>query len=217
VVNAYVHVEGGARDGSPFAILPVSADFDRAPIAGQQVVAIEKWSGRLAFQGLHGPVRFVLSGAPAGWYLKSVSVNGTDTTDVPYDFASRNKWPAEARIVISASGATIRGRVVDDRSAPVSEYTVVVFAADRARRFFHSRFTKFARPSQDDSFEVSGLPPGEYRVAAVGSLDTAVGAGEWQDPAMLGTVSTGAQRVTVAEGDVLDLTLRTLTPSATRH
>jgi hypothetical protein len=216
-MNGDVRVDGGARDVSTFSILPVSADFDRAPIAGQQFVTINEGGGRLAFLGLHGPVRFVLSGAPAGWYLKSVSINGTDATDAPYDFTFKNKWPADARILVSASGATIRGRVVDDRSAQVSEYTVVVFAADPARRFAHSRFTKFARPSQDDSFEVSGLPPGEYRVAAVRSLDTAVGAGDWHDPGMLDTVSAEAQRVTVTEREVLDLTLRILTPSATRH
>jgi hypothetical protein len=136
---------------------------------------------------------------------------------VPYDFTYKGAWTADGRIVISPNGATIRGRVVDDQSAPVHEYTVIVYAADREKRFAHSRFTRFGRPSQDDEFEVSGLPPGDYRVAAVPSLDVTDRAGDWQNPVLLETLSARAHRVTVEEGAVVDLTLRSVVTAATRR
>jgi protocatechuate 3,4-dioxygenase beta subunit len=217
-LSAQVSVEGGVRvEDRDYSIVPVPADFDRSPIAGSGPIRIVEPGGRRSFVGLHGPMRFVLSGAPAGWYLKRVSINGFDATDVPYDFTFRGGWSADARIVISPNGGTIRGRVVDDQSEPVSEYTVIVYAADRAKRFAHSRFTRFARPSQDDSFEVTGLPPGDYRVAAVPSLDVTDRAGDWHNPAILDKLSAGAHRVNVEEGAVLDLTLRPVGPLSTRR
>jgi hypothetical protein len=216
-MSGRVTMEGGppAEDPSEF-LVPVPADLDRSPLAGTRYIRGVESGGRLTLRGLHGPIRLLLSGAPPGWYLKSVTINGRDATDVPYDFTFGNGSRAHANIVISPNGGAIRGRVVDERSANVSEYTVVVFAADRAKRFPLSPYTKFARPSQDDLFEVSGLPPGEYRVAAVSSLDATEGAGDWQNPAVLDKLSPGAQRVAVGEGDVRDVTIPIATPSITR-
>jgi protocatechuate 3,4-dioxygenase beta subunit len=213
-----VFVEGGSgyADRS-YSIVPVSADYDRAPQAGRGFIHRTEPSGHVHFAGLHGPIRLLLSGAAPGWYLKSVIINGTDATDVPYNFGFDSRGSANARIHISPHAGTIRGRVVDDRSATISEYTVVVFAADPLKWFPHSRYTKFARPAQDDSFEVTGLPPGNYHMAAVASLDATGEAGDWQNPAVLRRLSAGAQRVMVAEGAVLDVTLPIVTSSPTRH
>jgi hypothetical protein len=217
-ISGRVFVDGTIAPGQhTYSIVPVPADLDRAPIAGQGVLRTTEPDGRFAMSGVHGPFRLALSGGPPEWYVKRVTINGMDVTDAPYEFHARSPWAASASVLISANGGTIRGRVIDDRSAPVSEYTVIVFANDPAKRFAHSRYTKFARPSQDDSFELTGLPPGDFRVAAVASLDTAADAGAWQDPAMLGRLSPSAERVTVSEGSLLDLTLRRIAPSSTRR
>jgi Carboxypeptidase regulatory-like domain len=217
-MSGQVSIEGRAGyDDSSYSIVPVPADYDRSPAAGRGVVHQIEPGGRIFFAGLHGPVRWLLSGAPPGWYLKSVRVNGADASDVPYDFGRISRWPAFAQFVISPYGATIRGRVVDERATTIDEYTVLVFAADRAKWFSHSPYTRFARPAQDDSFEVTGLAPGHYRVAAVASLDATPDSGDWQNPAVLERLSAGAQRVTVAEGDVLDLTLRMASGPGTRN
>jgi hypothetical protein len=55
---------------------------------------------------------------------------------------------------------------------------------------------------------VWGLPPAEYYVAAVESIDATAGAGEWHDPAVLEKLAEDAKRFKVVEGDALDLTLR---------
>lgn len=69
-------------------------------------------------------------------------------------------------VVTSNAGAAIGGHVTDAASSPVSSYSVVVFPADRTKWFVTSRLLRVVRPSQDGSFEVTGLPPGEYLVAA---------------------------------------------------
>ena len=208
-LNGRIVIEGAAgQDNSTFSLEPVPADFDGAPLDGRGATVATKRAGYFTMTGLAGPMRFLLSGAPAGWYLKSVIVNHTDITDTGFDFGFWERWLPDARIVISGAGATLRGRVVDGTSRPVSEYTVLVFPRNRAKRFPHSRYFRFARPSQDDSFEVAGLPPGDYWVAAAESIDATAGGGEWQDPEVLETLAVGAQRVIVGERDVVDLTLR---------
>jgi protocatechuate 3,4-dioxygenase beta subunit len=204
-----ITVDGSAvREGFTFALEPVPADFDRAPFNGRGVAVATEPGGRFTMTGLAGPTRFMMYGAPAGWYLKSVIFNGSDVTDVPFDFGFPNRWAPYGHIAISTAGPTVRGRVIDENSSPLAEYTVLVFPTDRARWFAHSRYLKFARPSQDDSFEVTGLPPGDYWVAAADAVEATAGGGEWQDPEVLEALAAGAQRVALAERDVVELTLR---------
>jgi hypothetical protein len=82
---------------------------------------------------------------------------------------------------------------------PISSYSVIVFSTDRTKWFANSRFLKFAKPSQDGGFEVVGLPPGEYWIAAVDSIQGNQSFGEWEKPEVLEALSTRAQRVTLAE------------------
>jgi hypothetical protein len=196
------------RDPATFLISAVPTSVDHAPLLGSgQTLDVSPYGGFSA-SGLFGPTRFVLEGAPRGWYLKSVRLGGANVTDEPFFFGLSGIWQLSAQLLISTNGANMSGKVVDDAQARVSEYTVVVFPTDRTKWFTHSRYLKFARPAQDDTFEVWGLPPAEYYVAAVESIDATAGAGEWQDPAVLEKLAEDAKRFKVAEGDALDLTLR---------
>jgi hypothetical protein len=197
---------GGHSDG--MALMPFPVDFEWAPLIGRgETIAINPDDGRFKKSGLWGRRRFALNAVPSGWYLKSITINGQDTTDVPFNFWMGQHW-YDARVVIGTNGAVVRGKVTDDQRTPVSDYTVVVFPTDRSKWFPHSRFLKFARPSQDDSFVVDGLPKAEYYVATVEVLDATPGAGEWQDPDVLEKLTSGAERVALGEGDSVDLTLK---------
>jgi hypothetical protein len=202
-----VTMEGEAGPaGAQFQIKVVPADLDRAPVRESRHTRYSE-SGYFEVSGLHGLTRFVLIGAPPNWYLKSAVVNGRDATDQPHEFGWFYNHDADGRFVVSPRAAVIRGRVVDGNAAPVAEYTVLVFPRDRKKWFAHSRYLKFTRPSQDDSFEVNGLPPGEYCVVAVPSLDATDSGGEWQNPDVLETLVDAAERVTLGESDVVSLSL----------
>jgi hypothetical protein len=116
--------------------------------------------------------------------------------------------PLAPRAPASNAGATIAGHVTDSRSAPVSNYSVIVFPTDRSKWLANSRFLKFGRPSQDGGFEVAGLPPGEYWVAAVDAIQGDQGFGEWEKPEVLEPLATRATRVTVAERERFMTVLR---------
>ena len=96
-------------------------------------------------------------------------------------------------------GGAIAGHVTDARSRPIDTYSVIVFSTDRARWRPDSRSIAFAGPAQDGGFEVAGLPPGEYWVAAVDAIPGSQSAGEWEKPEVLEALSTRATRVMLAD------------------
>ena len=101
------------------------------------------------------------------------------------------------------------GRVTDDRAAPVADYGVHVFSTFRDRWFTGSRWVKTARPTQDGSFRVDGLPPGDYWVAAIERVEGTPGGGVLPpDPQLLESLSSRATRITLGEGQSRDLLLR---------
>jgi hypothetical protein len=178
-------------------------DLDRGPPGGRgpQGLAVHD-DGRFYLTGLYGPMRLTYPAQP-GLYLKSLTIAGLDVTDRPFDFGYSDDVFADAEIVLSA-GATIAGSIADGPGRRDSAFTVVAFSADRTNWFAGSRHLKRASSSSNGSFEVSGLPPGEYFVAAVDSL----GPGDWQASNNLEALLQGATRVTVREGQVQTVTPR---------
>ena len=126
-------------------------------------------------------------------------------------------------MVISASGATVTGRVTDDRSAAVRDYAVFVFPIFRDQWFAGSRRVKSLRAaSASEPFVVTGLPPGEYWVAATDPPDSnglIEGMGGIQrrpaaDPELLQSLSSSrATRVTLGEGQTQEVALRLIPPA----
>jgi hypothetical protein len=128
-----------------------------------------------------------------------VIVGDLDVTDASLDSGAGTQAGTGAEAVISNAGAGISGHVTDAASSPVSNYSVVVFSTDRTKWFVTSRFLRLVRPTQDGSFEVTGLPPGEYYVAATDPVEGNDVSGDWLDSETLDQLSFRASRVTLAE------------------
>jgi hypothetical protein len=115
-------------------------------------------------------------------------------------------WSATWLLTASASpvlaqqpSASISGHVTNAASAPVGHYSVVIFPTDRSKWVVTSHLLRLAQPTADGSFEVTGLPPGEYWVAATDPTAGNELSGEWLKPEMLERLSFRATRVTVVE------------------
>lgn len=100
---------------------------------------------------------------------------------------------------IASGSAAISGHVTDSKSSPIVNYSVIVFGTDRRTWVTTSRSLRLAQPAEDGSFEVAGLPPGDYWVAAVDPIAGTEVSGEWLKPESLEKLSFRAQRVTIAE------------------
>jgi len=178
-------------------------DADRSPPDGRgpEGLAVHD-DGRFYLTGLFGSMRLTYP-SPSGWYLKSVTIGGVDVTDQAFDFGFGDETVSGAEIVLSNTGARIVGSAADSSDRPATEFAVVAFSANRANWFTGSRHIRWATAGSNGSFEVDGLPPGEYFVAAMNALPP----GDWQ-PETLEALVQRATRVTAREGQSHTITLR---------
>jgi hypothetical protein len=107
-------------------------------------------------------------------------------------------------IVLTDKLTEISGGVTDTRGRSVTDYVVVLLPSETKAGNAAMRFTRTIRPDQQGSYSVRGLPPGEYFVAAIESLEQG---GEW-DPEFQGRVRDVGRRVTLTEGQSLSLELK---------
>ena len=185
-----------------FQIVPTALD-DRARVESR-IATIGRTE--FFFTGLFGPTGFSLQRASGDdWYLKSFTIKGVDISDTGFDFGAQPAVITDSHLVISRNGASISGRL---RDPAVNGYFVVAFPTSRDQRFAYSRRVKFARAGADGAFRISGLPPGTYFVAAVDHIEGTTEGGEWQNPDLLLRLESGAERITLLEGQAENVSLR---------
>jgi protocatechuate 3,4-dioxygenase beta subunit len=153
-------------------------------------------SGRFTIQHVM-PGRYRLNASAAGgWFTASSVVAGQDSLDFPFD-VKPNQNIGGAAITMSNQPTEVRGTLVDDRGQPATDYTLIVFPADRRFWTPGGRRVSTTRPATDGGFVLRNLAPGDYRIATV--IDPEPGA--WSDPAYLEQLEPASMGVTLAPGE----------------
>ena len=159
------------------------------------------WTFEIPYALGAGVLRF---DSPArGWFLQSILLNGVDVTDTPMEFSGFEGKQIDVRLTQQAT--RISGSVTDSRGNRATTYVTVVFPEDARQWTSYSRGIAAARPDQQGSFLVEGVPPGRYLIAVVDYLEP----GQERDPATLERLRRTATAVTLADGEskALDLKL----------
>ena len=86
-------------------------------------------------------------------------------------FQARTKRHRGSRSCSRRARRRSPARVQDDRGRPLTDYAVVAFSPDSSKWGYQTRFVRSARPNQDGRFDLEGLPPGDYLVAALEYLE----------------------------------------------
>jgi len=144
------------------------------------------------------PGRYVVGvgGPPAGWFLKSVTYQGRDISDLPIDLSADATGVV---ITYTDRPSTIAGAVTGPHG-PDGDAVVIVYPVDRDAWGMAGRVPRrmrTARVKPTGEYTVAALPPGDYYVVAV--KEDALG--EWQDPALLMALTRVAQQVQVTDGE----------------
>lgn len=158
--------------------------------------------GTFELRGIAGPRMIRVQGAPAGWALKSVTLNGADITDTAYDFKSGNNVTGVV-VTLTDRLTELTGAVRDGRGQPLADYVLVVFSEDTKLWGAQSRHVQTTRPNQNGTFSIKGLPPGRYLAAVIPSLEN----GSQNDPAVLEQLRPRARVFSLADGQMLNLNL----------
>jgi uncharacterized protein (DUF2141 family) len=160
-------------------------------------------SGRFTIDGvIPGRYRVSASGAQ-GWSVKSVIANGVDVLDFPFDIAAGENAP-NVTIQFGDRNTDLKGVLTDAAGTPSSDYSVVIFPDDQRYWVPFARRMRSTRPATDGKFAFVGLPPGEYRIAAVTDVET----GEWLDPEFLRQLLPASVSVRLADGQQVTQDIR---------
>jgi len=150
-----------------------------------------------------GRVTLAFDAMPAGWAVKRIMLNERDVTESPLDLAGGGP-PANVVITLTDTPTSLSGVVRQEaRTTAADDYTVVVFADDPSLWREGSKRVLAARPDQNGTYKLTGLPPGRYRAIAVEYLDD----GEQWNPEFLRWAGPRAAQVELAEGGAVTLNL----------
>jgi hypothetical protein len=136
-------------------------------------------------------------GGLRGWTLKSVTLSGRDIIDTPLDVRS-GQTVTGLTLVFTDKTSEVNGTITDDQGQPITEFTVLAFPTDNTLWRPQARQIMTARPDQTGTYQIRGLPAGDYYVTAVDPTEQ----GEWFEPTFLDQHRTGAARLTLGDGDV---------------
>jgi len=170
-------------------------DFVKGPVGGNRapsVVVKDDWTFELPGLQHIGVIR---GAGPQGWFVKRVTVAGRDVTDIPVDYRERDIDRVE--VVFSNRWASIEVQVVDAKDVPVLGATVLIFAEDRQKLTYPSRFVTMGAGDQRGVFRASAMPAERYLVAAVPA--GRVMAGNDADLAFLESIRARATAVSLQE------------------
>jgi protocatechuate 3,4-dioxygenase beta subunit len=196
-------------DGTPppFAAMGVQLLFEYigAGAATTDGGRVEK-EGVFALDLPAGTALLRVSNLPSPWIVRAVRLDGADITDRAANL--RRGTQPRVDVAITDRSGTVGGAVTDGTARVMAYAPVVVFPDDRSR-WTAPRLTRIGYSQHDGSFEISSLPPADYRVVAVDRLPRDA----WQDPQVLERLWPRATPLVVREGDRQRLALTALAAS----
>jgi protocatechuate 3,4-dioxygenase beta subunit len=133
----------------------------------------------------------------SAWQLQSAMSGGRDALDTHLEVQPGQ--PVDDLVMTFTDRRTeLSGTVLDPSGAPVSDLTILVFAAHP--QFWSPASRRLPQPQQpasDGQFRFTSLPPGDYLLAAVTELED----GDWGDPAFMEQVAAAAIPLTIGAGE----------------
>ena len=181
----------------PIVLAPVDAAMMPAPRGSLDA------SGRFVIRGIVPGQYFVrVDAAPPGWYFKSAIVAGRDASETPFELSIASDVSTVA-ITFTNRPTEIVGTVRDARGVAAGGATIVVVPAAPTAVLSQIR-TRELRSASTGAYVITGLPPGDYLVAAI---DEALAEG-WQEAGRLAVLRTQATRITLGDAEQRTLDLR---------
>ena len=203
-VSGRIVFEGGSKptNTAPLRISAAAVDND-GPMGMPGGSASVTAEGTFEIKGLMGQRLIRPTGLPAGWVLKSVTLNGADVTDTGVTIKP-NEPVTGLEIVVTSKKTELNGTVTAGNQA-VTDYTVVVFSEDTEKWTAPlTRHVRSARPNQEGRYSIDNLPPGGYYAVAL----EYIAQGDWNDPSVLERLKANATRFSISEGEVQTLNLK---------
>ncbi len=165
----------------------------------------EDWTFRTT--PLFGAAQLRVAGLPDGWGVKAIYREGREITDATVELGSGEEL-GSVQVVLTDKLSMVSGQLVDQKGVPLTDGTVLVFAADPQRWTDGSRWVASARPDQSGRYQFRGLPAGAYVAIALDYVEEGI----WNDGAYLASIRDRAVRFVLGEAASHSLALRIAAP-----
>jgi hypothetical protein len=182
-------------DASQVRLVAPTTDF---ATPGPNPVARVERNGQFTLSGVMAGSHWLRAQSNMrGWMIRSVTLDGRDVTDTPFDVRGGQSLTGVA-VVFTDRVSEINGTLTDNQQTPQTEFTVLAFPTDASLWRPQSRYIMTSRPDQTGKFQLRGLPPGDYYLTAIDPEEP----GQWFEPAFLQPLVGTAARISLGEGDV---------------
>jgi len=187
----------GAPETPPFDLTGVRLQV--MPRPGGLVQDAAEADGTFAFHTMPGAYRLsvALPREAAGWMVASAMLGGRDVIDLPFDVVEGRNVEG-IFVTLTNQPTELTGRLLDAAGRPAPGYYVVAFATEEA--FWLEGARRLPRPAvsaTDGTYRFTGLPAGEYYLAALTSVD----AFDLADASVLRALADSAMRITIVRGE----------------
>jgi hypothetical protein len=174
----------GMPDASNSSAIPLAADV--------------RANGRFIVENVFpGGYSITLDGLADTSYLRSVKLQDQEFSPGRVEFP-QGADSLRLTLTVAQDGGTISGIVVDDTRTAQAGATVVLIPGPEVRG--RAELVKFAVTNAQGSFQLRGVPPGNYVLASLQpNPDVTV-----QDAAFIKRLESDGKVVTIAPGDSLD-------------
>lgn len=169
-------------------------------------VGLVNADGTFSINGVFGRSRLRVT-LPDDWAVKAVLRDGLDIAEQPIDLRSGETLTG-VQVVVTKQVTSLTGQITDEKSSPLVDGTVIVFAGNPERWVEDSRFVRSVRPNQQGQWQIKGLPPGDYLAVAVDFVEE----GQWNEPEYLESIRRYGQKMTLTDGATQAVTLKIVAP-----
>lgn len=154
-------------------------------------------------KGLMG--EYLLRTSAPNQYVKTVTANGEDITDIPHEFKTNER----VTVTLTSRVSTLEGTVTDAKGDSSNDSGIILFPEDKASWRGNSTRLRRASVSANGQFRIPGLLPGRYYVAAV-SRDRLNIASSSIDAAFFEQLSKEATLVVIGEDEQRKVDLKVI-------
>lgn len=202
-----VVIDADGRPAGGVRVLLSAADSGGISIADGDVISTRTGNdGTFAFAGVIAGGYTATVNDTRAWAKTDIRVDGRDVAGVTLTL--RPGTPPDASLDPSGGSASstsgARGALTDATGAPATDFIVVVFPAERAQWAELQAVTRVVPPDTNGEWAANGLPPGQYRVAAITDWMTS----SIVTPALLEQLMAASAPIGIAPGEMTTINLR---------
>lgn len=129
-----------------------------------------------------GTYRVQAYGLPAGFYMKSIHLNGVEVSPHALELVA---GPGEVVVTLAEGTAEVSGKIFEKGDKPASDIQLLVVNT-------RGESVRSATSLIDGQYRITGLPPGEYRVFPVVDADIS-------DPDTFDRLTSSGRKITLGQ------------------